>query len=118
MKFIQVDFDVLEYQFLLDTGASTIVINKKILSELINNGIVSKNNYLGKDNTELANGLVITCENWLIPEMKIGNQKIKNVNVSVVDSEKSLPLFGMDGLNKLNVLKLNLSENEIILNRK
>lgn len=116
MKFVEVNIDNLSYNFLLDTGATSIVINKKILSELMKNGIITKNNYLGKDKAEIANGTVIICENWLIPEIIIGNKKIKNIEVSVVDSENSIPLFGMEGLNRLNVLKLNLRKNEILLN--
>jgi predicted aspartyl protease len=66
---------------------------------------------------EIADGSIVECEEWKVPELNVGNQTLKNLTVSVVDSEDSMLLFGMDGLNKLNVLKMNLIENEIILNR-
>ena len=53
------------------------------------------------------------CE---VPKIK-PHHILKNIIVSVVDSDDSTMLFGMNGLNKLNVFKLNLNENEIILNR-
>jgi hypothetical protein len=117
MKFIQLNFSGLNYKFMLDTGASNVVINKNVLSDLLSNGVVSKENYIGDSLAEIADGSMIACQNWLVPELKIGNQIIKNLTVSVTDSENSMLLFGMDGLKKLNVLKLNLTENEIILNR-
>jgi hypothetical protein len=117
MKFLQLNFSDLNYKFMLDTGASNIVINKSVLSELLANGIISKSNYIGDSYAEIADGTIIDCQNWLIPEIKIANQTLKNITVSVTDSENSMLLFGMDGLEKLNVLQLNLNENEIILNR-
>lgn len=117
MKFIELSFNGLNYKFMLDTGASNVVINKTVLSDLLTNGIINKENYIGDSVAEIADGSMIACQNWLVPEFKIGNQTLKNLTVSVTDSENSMLLFGMDGLNKLNVLKLNLNDNEIILNR-
>ncbi len=117
MKFIQLNFNGLKYKFMLDTGASNIVINQKIFTDLMSNGIINKGNYVGESFAEIADGSIISCRNWVIPEITIGAETIKNVTVSVTDSQNSMPLFGMDGLNKLNVTKLNLKNNEIILNR-
>ena len=117
MKFIPVEINDVDYNFLLDTGASNIVINKKILNNLLLNGFIGNQNFIKKSKSVIANGDVVNTEEWLIPELKIRNNTIKNIIVSVVDSEDSIPLFGMDGLNKLNVVKLNLNENEIIINQ-
>ncbi|MFD2726280.1 retropepsin-like aspartic protease [Hyunsoonleella rubra] len=115
MKYLHLYFGDNQYEFLVDTGASNIVINKTILSELMAKGIITKSNYLGESKVEIANGSIIVCQNWLIPKIRIGNTSIVNVKVGVTESENSMPLFGMDGLNKLNVFQLNLNENEIIL---
>lgn len=117
MKFIELSFGGLNYKFMLDTGASRVVINKKVLSDLLSSGIITKENYIGDSYAEVADGSIIPCQNWLVPELKIGNHTIKNNTLSVIDSENSMLLFGMDGLNKLKVVKLNLKDNEIILNR-
>jgi predicted aspartyl protease len=116
MKFLNVSIAGFDYKFLLDTGASNLVINKKVLSELLDNGIITKYDYVGKSYAEIADGNIVECENWKVNEINIGNNTIKDIIVSVIDSEDSTLLFGMDGLNKLNVKKLNLQENEIILN--
>lgn len=118
MKFLTVSIDGSDYKFLLDTGASNVFINKTVLSQLIENGYLTRNNYIGKSMTEIADGSIVECEDWELPELKIGKNIIKDITVSVVNSENSVLLFGMDGLNKLNVKRLNLKENEIILNRK
>jgi len=117
MKFLNASIDGNNYKFLLDTGASNIVINKTVLSQLIDTGFITRNNYVGKSMAELADGSIIECENWKLPELKIGNNIIQDVIVSVTNSEDGVLLFGMDGLNKLNVKRLNLKENEIIINR-
>ncbi|MCM4162798.1 MULTISPECIES: retropepsin-like aspartic protease [unclassified Arenibacter] len=115
MKYINADFNGLEYKFLLDTGASSVVINRQILEELLTNGSTNKKNMIGTSRVEIADGTVIICEDWLIPEIKVGDRFIRDVIVKVIDSQNSLPLFGMDGLSKLNVQRLNLNVNEIIL---
>lgn len=116
MKFIQLNFSGLNYKFMLDTGASNVVINKSVLSDFLSSGIIKNENYIGDSIAEIADGSMVSCQNWLIPELNIGNQIIRNLIVFVTDSENSMLLFGMDGLNRLNVHKLNLNDNEIILN--
>jgi predicted aspartyl protease len=117
MKFLTASIDEKNYKFLLDTGASNIVINKTVLSDLIENGYLTRNDYTGKSMAQIADGSMVECENYKVAEIKIGINTIRNVVVSVINSEDSMLLFGMDGLNKLNVKRLNLKENEIILNR-
>lgn len=117
MKFLSVSIDGNNYKFLLDTGASSVIINKTVLSILLESGYLTRKDYIGKSMAEMADGSIVECENWKIPELKIGNNTIKDVIVSVINSEDSMLLFGIDGLNKLNVKRLNLKENEITLNR-
>lgn len=117
MKLVPVNINGINHKFLLDTGADTIVINKKLLSELLESNYITRDNFINKTKSSLADGSIIFTEDWLIPEIKVGNHIIKNIIVSVVDSDDSTMLFGMNGLNKLNVFKLNLNENEIILNK-
>lgn len=117
MKFLTASIDGSDYKFLLDTGASNVVINKTVLSSLLENGFLTRNDYVGKSMAEIADGNIVECDDWKIPELKIGKNTIKDITVSVVNSENSMLLFGMDGLNKLNVKRLNLKENEITLNR-
>lgn len=115
MKFINVSINNNNYEFMIDTGATNVVINKNMLNEFLVNGYIDQTNFITKSKAELADGKEIITEIWLFPEIKIKNQIIKNITVSVVDNNNSVPLFGMDGLKKLNVQKLNLNENEILI---
>lgn len=117
MKFIHLNFKGLNYKFLLDTGASNICINNSTLKQLIAKKIVSRSNYVGDTLVEIADGSIVKCQEWLIPEISIGQNKITNITVSVIDTDDSILLFGMEGLNKLDILKLDLSNNQIILNQ-
>lgn len=116
MKFLTASINNKNYKFLLDTGASNVVINKAILSELIESGYLTRDDYLGKSTAEIADGSIIECDDWKIPKLKIGTNLVENIIVSVVNSDENMLLFGMDGLNKLNVKRVDLQNNEIILN--
>lgn len=115
MKFINVSINNNNYEFMIDTGASNVVINKDMLNDFLVSGYIDQTNFVTKSKSVLADGNEIITEEWLFPEIKIKNQIIKNITVSVVDNNNSVPLFGMDGLKKLNVQKLNLNENEILI---
>ena len=49
----------------------------------------------------MADSSKIFTKDWLIPEIKVGGHIIKNAVVSIVDSENSMMLFGMNDLKKL-----------------
>ena len=86
MHFLTVSIDGENYKFLLDTGASNVVINKTVLSRLIQNGYLKKNNYIGKSMVEIADGSIVECEEWKISELKIGNniEGNKFFNISLI----------------------------------
>jgi predicted aspartyl protease len=115
MKFLNVSINNNDYEFMIDTGATNVVINKNMLNEFLVSGYINQTNFITKSKAKLADGNEIITEEWLFPEIKIKNQIVKNITISVVNNNNSVPLFGMDGLKKLNVQKLNLNENEILI---
>lgn len=116
-KILSTQINNYNYEFILDTGASDIVINKTVLNRLLSQGFITRNNFIKTSFHEIANGDVVECENWQLPEIRIGNSLLKNINVVVMPSEESSLLFGMNGVNSLNVSNLNLKENKIVLTR-
>ncbi|MCE3233632.1 MAG: hypothetical protein K0R98_1889 [Rickettsiaceae bacterium] len=83
-------------EFMLDTGASDVVITRKIAKQI---GINPKDLEFTKIyNT--ANGTVRGAP-ILIETIEIGGRRIQNVRASVNDSDLTSPLLGMSFLDKL-----------------
>lgn len=117
-KIIDVQIDNKTYDFILDTGATISLINKEIINKLLENGIITMQNYLGKDFVKTADGKNHLVEFWNVPNIIIGGKKINNVDFTVIDGENINPLLGMDILNKLNIYKIDLENYKIHLKKK
>lgn len=115
MNYIDVDLKGKTYKFLFDTGASGIVINKRTLKDLLQRRVIFDNMIIGNSLVEIANGEIIECEQWMLPILKIGRHEFKNVEISVIDTEDSMLLFGMDGVKLLNVSEINLDKGELVM---
>src|SRR5690554_4215387 len=114
-KFISVMIGEKPYHFLLDTGASSSLISKTIINDLLANGTISSQNFLGKSVGKVADGSIVNTEIWSIPSFKIGNREIKNITIGVIDKANVESLLGMDVLNKLDILKIDLMNDKIYL---
>ena len=103
------------YDFILDTGATISLIGKNIINNLLENGIITTRNYLGKDYIQTADGKKHLVEFWNVPSIIIGGKKINDVDFSVMDANNIKPLLGMNILNKLNIYKIDLENYKIYL---
>lgn len=86
-------------KFVLDSGASDVLISEEIESELIKNMTITKDNYMAPALYKIADGSIIQCRRILIPEIKIGNYTIKNVIASIGNKSNTL-LLGKSLLDK------------------
>ena len=102
------------YDFILDTGASVSLISKSLINNLLENGTITKRNFLGKDYTQTADGKKHLVEFWNLPNIIIGGKKINDVDFAVMDGDIK-PLLGMNILNKLNIYKIDLENYKIYL---
>jgi predicted aspartyl protease len=71
--FIMVRIGIKDYTFLFDTGATDFLINKSIEKDLIESGIIKKEDYMGVGIYEIANGQKIRIQKVRIRKIKIGN---------------------------------------------
>jgi len=102
------------YDFILDTGASISLLNKSVIVKLLDSGIISKRNYLGKDFIKTADGKKHLVEFWNLPNIIVGGKKINDVNFAVMEGQLE-PLLGMNIINKLNIWKIDLENYKIHL---
>ncbi len=114
-KIIEIKIDDKTYDFILDTGATISLISKNIINNLLENGIITTRNYLGKDYIQTADGKKQLVEFWNIPSIIIDGKKINDVDFTVMEGVNIKPLLGMNILNKLNIYKIDLENYKIYL---
>ena len=84
--------------FMVDTGASGILISKKIFQKLH----LPRNKFIGKETSTIANGEKMEKEVWMVDEIRVSSFTVKNVKVSFpVQAAKDdiMPLLGGEFLN-------------------
>jgi aspartyl protease family protein len=101
-------------QFILDSGASDVSISKESERELINLGIIKKEDYIEPALYMIADGSIIQCKRVIIPEIIIGKFKIKNV-IASVNSTNSPLLLGKSFLDKFRKWSVDNYSNELHL---
>jgi len=114
-KMIEIKIADKTYDFILDTGATISLIGKNIINNLLENGVITNRNYLGKDYIQTADGKKHIVEFWNIPSIIIDGKRINDVDFTVMDGTDIKPLFGMNILNKLSIYKIDLKNYKIYL---
>jgi len=113
-KIIDVKIAETNFDFIFDTGASVSLINKSIINNLLENGVISNINFIEKKNMVTADGKKHLVELWNLPKIIIGGKKINNVDFAVMDGNIT-PLLGMNIINRLNIYKIDLENYKIYL---
>ena len=103
-----------KYKYLIDSGASDIIINSEIENHLINNGQLLPENYVGQKSYEIANGDIITLKFANLPYIELNNNKFYNIDIAIGDKNSSL-LMGMSFLNRFD---WKINQDNLILNVK
>ena len=86
--------------FVLDTGASLVVLPADVFRTLIRTGTVTRADFIGTGTAVLADGSRHDSEEYVLHEMRVGDHVVRNVTASVV-SVGGAPLLGQTFLSKL-----------------
>ena len=116
-KYISSRINGISTTFMLDTGASDILLSKVYISQHVHSGYLNRsNNYVGRNSYYTADGSIVIADLWKIPSIKIGSVTIYNVIVAAVDGvEDSVFLFGMSALEKMGKTTIDLKGNKILI---
>ena len=96
---VETDFNGTKFPMLLDTGASSTVINSEIFSALVTLKQIKIKNKT--DNSfQIANGDVVKGATYLIDKMRIGKYEIEDIECSVLDNVNASNLLGLNALLK------------------
>jgi clan AA aspartic protease (TIGR02281 family) len=113
---VWVKIGTLNKHFVLDSGASEISLSKNTERELINDGSIKQDDYIEPALFKLADGSIIKCRRLIIPELTIGNYKIKNVRASIGVSDSPL-LLGRSFLDNFRKWSIDNKTKELILEK-
>lgn len=116
MHYVKLKVGSVVYFWLLDTGASDMLITKQMEQLLMNEKILSANNYLGTGRYEMANGMIDTCRKYKIDNILIGHYSIGNIVVAVSDKARRV-IAGKSLLNKFSNWMIDNKQNILILNK-
>ncbi len=93
-------------KFILDSGASEVLINQALERKLINDNILKKEHYLTPALYRIADGSIIEQRRLIIPSVTIGDFTIENVHASVGAGNVPL-LLGKSVLDKFSKWSIN-----------
>jgi predicted aspartyl protease len=116
MSFVKLKIGSQVLVWLLDTGASELLITKEMEEALKNEKILSQDNYLGTEEFEMANGLVDPCRRYRVNNVRIGKFYLDNIIVSVSETAKRL-LVGRSLLNKFSNWTLDNRSKTLVLSK-
>lgn len=102
--------------WLFDTGASDMLITKEMEADWLSKNILTKENYIGINEYEMANGSIDSCRKYIIQGVTIGEFHVNNVAIAVSDKAKKI-ILGRSLLNKFKEWILDNKNNALILTR-
>jgi gag-polyprotein putative aspartyl protease/MORN repeat len=107
--------DAITIPFILDSGASVVVITADILSVLRRTGTISASDFIGTGSYTLADGSTISSDRYVLRKMAVGTHIITDVVASVAPA-KGDPLLGQSFLSKLPAWTLDNARHALVLN--
>ena len=82
---IKIEIDGITKYFLFDTGAADLIINRDFERDLLINGSINKDSYLGKNIYIMANNEEVEADMIKVNRLKLGDYTVNNVIVAVID---------------------------------
>jgi clan AA aspartic protease (TIGR02281 family) len=100
--------------FLLDTGATELVIPADVALTLIRAGALTSGDFVGKKSYSLANGSEEIAEQVIIRELQVGQHVVNNVT-ALVSPPEGEPLLGQSFLSRFGTVTLDYNRMVLIL---
>lgn len=104
-----------EYDFIFDTGASGLLINKAVFDDLTRKGKLTQADFIGTSKAVIANGSTININVVNIRSLEIGGQVLNDLRAGVVDNNNAALLFGQDALSKFGTVTIDYNQGKLIL---
>ncbi|GAA4319117.1 aspartyl protease family protein [Flaviaesturariibacter amylovorans] len=102
--------------WMLDSGASDLLINEELEEQLKQEGVLGKENYLGTFPYTMANGSIDSLRQYRVQQLVLGRYTINNLLLGVTKKGRTL-LIGKTLLNKFSRWYLDNRQNLLVLTR-
>lgn len=116
MSYVKVKIGQTIQVWLMDTGASDLLISAETEILLKNDGVLTTDNFIGTGEYEMANGQIDTCRKYKINNFKIGGFTVNNLTLAVTDKGKR-NILGKTLFNKFRKWEMDNKENRLILEK-
>ena len=113
--FVPCKVNGLNMKFIFDTGASDVTISSTEALFMLKNGYLSKNDLIGTEYYQIANGDIQKGTKILIRNIKIGGYQLHNVQASIIHNSNAPLLLGQSALEKLGKFYFDYSKNTLVI---
>ena len=105
----------LPLKMIFDTGASDVTISSVEANFMIKNGYLSDEDVKGKRNYMTASGEIHEGTILRLKEVKLGDAVLKNIEASVVHSQKAPLLLGQSVLEKFGTITIDNVNSKLLI---
>ena len=105
----------LNLNMLFDTGASDVTISSVEANFMLKNNYLSKDDIKGKNYYQIANGDLVEGTIVTLREVKVGEALLRNVDASVVKSQKAPLLLGQSVMERFGTITIDNINSKIII---
>ena len=105
--------DVINTDFIIDTGASNVSITPDLALLLIKSGTINSEDWLKDKYYQFADGSIAKSKTFKIKKLKIGNKYLYNVECSISNNLQAPLLLGQNVLNRFGKVTID-NEKQIL----
>jgi clan AA aspartic protease (TIGR02281 family) len=102
-------------KFIVDTGASDVTVPADVVLTLIRTGSIVKEDFLGEQRYQLADGSTVPSPVFIIRSLKVGDKVLENVRASVASVKGGL-LLGQSFLSRFGSWSVDNKNRLLFLN--
>lgn len=102
--------------WMLDCGATDMLVSDTMINKLLQLKLVSRNDFLGQQTYNLANGKEILCDVYRINQVQVGRFTVNNLIIGASKDTGSF-LLGKTFLNKFRRWSIDNQRNQLILEK-
>lgn len=111
LKYIDLQLNGVPQTFIIDTGASGVVINRKKFMEMLQQGVIYQHHIIGKQKVILADGSTTEVYRFTIDQLKMGKLLLRNIEGYISPSDDAPSLLGQSFLDHLGSITFDNQNN-------
>jgi clan AA aspartic protease (TIGR02281 family) len=100
--------------FTVDSGASDVLVPEDVVRTLARIGMIADSDFIGDQTYTLADGTIIKSLRFMLRELQVGDQDIRNVT-AIIGPMDSKPLLGQSFLSRFSSWTLDNERHALVL---